>query len=138
MTEQKKTIAGGITLVGVIALLQAWPHLRPVLDWAWANLGVILGREQVQAVLASLAIGVLLGVVLPRWLCGDWTPYKTRAVTGMVCSAVTFAAALALVPTRIGFVYALLSAVATPTVSAAIRSAWYWAKPEAKPESLQP
>jgi hypothetical protein len=138
VTEQKKTIAGGVTLASVVAVLALWPQIEPAATWAMRNLGVILGREQVQAVLASLSIGVLLGVVLPRWLCGDWPPAKTRAVTGIACSLVTFAAALALVPNRIGFVYAILSAVATPTVSAAIRSAWFWMRPEDKPESLLP
>jgi hypothetical protein len=131
-------MAGGITLVGIVAVLQLWPHVQPVLTWVWTNAGVVLGREQVQAVLAAIALATCVGVVLPRWLPGDWTPARTRTVTGCASALLAFSAALMLVPTRIGFVYAMLALFAGPTVSAALRQVWYWAQPEAKPDSLLP
>lgn len=139
MTAKKKAAwGGGITLASIVAVLALWPQVEPLASWAINNLGVILAREQVQAVLASLSIGVLTGVFLPRWMPEDWSPAKTRSVTGLVCAGITFGAAIALVPTRVGTVYAVLAAVATPTASEAIAGIWYWLRPCAKPESLQP
>ena len=137
MTDQKKSIAGGLTLASVVALLALWPQVQPVVTWAWANLGVVLGREQVQAVLAAVSLAAFAGVALPMWLPGHWTPARTRTVTGIVTSLMALAAAAVLVPTRIGLVYAVLAAFASPTVSAALRQLWYWARPEAKPDSLK-
>ena len=137
MTDQKKSIAGGLTLASVVALLALWPQVQPVVTWAWANLGVVLGREQVQAVLAAVSLAAFAGVALPMWLPSHWTPARTRSVTGIVTSLMALAAAAVLVPTRIGAVYAVLAAFASPTVSAALRQLWYWARPEAKPDSLK-
>lgn len=137
MTDQKKNLAGGVGLAGIVALLALWPQVQPILAWAWANLGVVLGREQVQAVLAAMTIAVTAGVALPMWLPGDWTPARTRTVTGIATSLMALSAAVVLVPTRVGAVYAVLAAFASPTVSAAVRQLWYWAKPCAKPESLK-
>ena len=138
MSDQKKTIAGGLTLASLIAILGAWPYLEPVVTWAWANLGIILGREQVQAVLAAMALAVLSGAALPKWLPGRWEPARTKAVAGGVSAVLGLVAAFVLVPTRIGAVYAVLAAFASPTASSAVRQLWYWAQPAAKPESLQP
>lgn len=137
-THKTAGIAGGLTLAGVVALFAAWPTVEPFATWAIQNLGVILGREQVQAVLAAMSIGVLAGVFLPRWLPSDYSPAKTRAVTGLATSVMAFSAALGLVPTRVGLVYAVLAAVAVPTAADAIRGVWYWINPQAKPGSLQP
>lgn len=137
MSEQKKAMAGGITLASIVAVLALWPQLQPALTWAWANVGPILGRAQVQAVLAAVALAAFAGFALPRWLPGDWTPARTRTVTGIASALMALSAAVALVPTRTGAVYAVLAAFASPTVSAALRQLWYWAKPDAKPESLR-
>jgi hypothetical protein len=139
MTAAKKTGWTLASLVAAVVLVAgAWPQVEPIATWAMGNLGVILGREQVQAVLAAMAIGVLAGVFLPSWLPPHYTAARTRAITGLVTSAMAFSAALGLVPTRVGLVYAVLAAVATPTASAAVRAVWYWARPCAKPASLQP
>ena len=139
MSEQKKAVAGSVTILAVLAAIGAgWGYVEPALTWGIRNLGVILGREQVQAVLAAMALAVFAGAALPRWLPGEWPPARTRAITGLTSAALALAGALILVPTRIGFVYAVLAAVASPTVSAAVRQVWYWARPAAKPESLQP
>lgn len=138
MSENKKAMAGGLTVASLIAILGAWPHLQPALTWAMQNLGAILGREQVQAVVAAMAMAVFAGVALPKQLPNHWTPARTRAVSGITAALLAGIAAAVLVPTRIGAVYAVLAAVSSPTVSAAVRMVWYWIKPEAKPESLQP
>lgn len=139
MTAQKKAgMASGITLAGIVAVLAIWPQVQPVATWAWANLGIVLGREQVQAVLAAVALATFAGVVLPKLLPSQWAPARTRTVTGLVSALLALIAAAVLVPTRIGAVYAVLAAFASPTVSAAVRQVWYWARPCAKPESLQP
>lgn len=139
MSEQKKTVAGGVTiLAALVAIGSGWGYVEPALTWGIRNLGVILGREQVQAVLAAMSLAVFAGVALPRWLPGDWPPAKTRAVAAGAAALLALCAAVVLVPTRIGAVYAVLAAFASPTVSAGIRQAWYWARPDATPESLQP
>lgn len=138
-TEKKASLAGGITLLALLAAIgTGWGHIEPAMTWAVKNLGVILAREQVQALLASSALGVSAGAWLPHLLPHDWPPARTRLVTGLIGSALTFAAALALVPTRVGFVYACLAASATPTASQAIAGLIYWLKPCAKPASLVP
>lgn len=141
MTDTQKKAAGW-TLASIVAAVVlvagAWPQVEPIATWALQNLGVILGREQVQAVLAAMSIGVLAGVFLPRWMPGDYTPGKTRTIVGLTTGAMAFCAALLLIPTRVGLVYAVLAAVATPTASDAIRGIWYALKPCAKPASLQP
>lgn len=137
-TDKKTTIGTGLTLASLVTLLALWPQVQPILAWAWANLGVVLGREQVQAVLAAVALAAFAGVALPRWLPGRWTPTRTRTVTALTAALLALAAAAVLVPTRVGAVYAVLAAFASPTVSAAVRQVWYWARPCAKPESLQP
>lgn len=135
MTSEKKAgWTAGITIASIAAVLGLWPHAMPILDW----LAPIFARDQVQAVLAALAGGGLLGVPLPHLMPRTWTPARTLVVTGLACALLAFSVALALVPTRVGFVYAVLAAVATPTVSRAIAGAWYALRPAARPESLQP
>lgn len=135
MTTEKK--AAGLTLAGlvaaVIAVAGVWPHILPALNW----LAPIFAREQVQALLASSALGVSAGAWLPHFMPKGWPPARTRLVTGLIGAALTLAAALVLVPTRIGFVYACLAASATPTASQAIAGLIYFLRPCAKPESLK-
>jgi len=139
VTAQKKT---GYTLAGIVGavvlVFGAWPTIQPAADWAFRNLGVILAREQVQACLAATAAGQFLGVPLPHLLPSRWEPARTRMVAGFACAVAAFAVALALVPTRTGFVYAAITAFASPTVSQLIGGLMYWLRPAAKPESLQP
>jgi hypothetical protein len=137
--NQKKTGWTLASLVAAVVLVAgAWPQVEPVATWAMRELGVIFGREQVQALLASSAIGVLAGTWLPHLLPHHWSAPRTRLVTGLAGAALTFTAALVLVPTRVGFVYAMLAASATPTASQALAGLIYWLKPCAKPGSLQP
>ena len=139
MTDTKKT---GLTLASIVAAVilagSAWPTIEPALTWAFNTLGVIFGREQVQAVLAACTIGVMLTASLPHWLPGNWHPARTRAIAGIVGFVLTFAAALVLVPTRYGAVYAVLAALATPTAAQVVGGITYWLRPCAKPASLKP
>lgn len=134
MTTERKAVWAGWSVATIATVLALWPHAMPWLEW----LAPILGREQVQAVLAALAGGVLLGVPLPHLLPKDWSPARTLVVTGFACAGLAFAVAVALVPGRVGFVYAVLAAVATPTVSRALAGLVYALRPATKPESLQP
>ena len=140
MTTEKK--AAGLTLAGLVAAVilagTAWPSLEPVLTWVVRNLGLVFAREQVQALLASSALGVSAGAWLPHLMPKRWDAPRTRLVTGLIGAALTFAAAMTLVPTRTGFVYACLAASATPTAAQLVAGLIYWLKPCAKPASLQP
>lgn len=137
-TTTKNGLKAGLSLAGIVAVLGLWPHAMPILDWLMKNAGVILEREQVQAVLAAIAMGTFLGAPLPHIMPAHWSPAKSKAWSGLMCVVAAFTVAWTLVPTRIGFVYAAISAVATPTVSSALMGVWYWLKPQMKPESLQP
>jgi hypothetical protein len=139
MTNHKNAgLAGGITLASIAAafvlVAGAWSQGGPLIR----DIGAILAREQVQAVLSALAGGVLLGAWLPHVLPKHWSPARTQLVTGAACSLLTLTAAALLVSTRTGAVYAVLAAVATPTVSRSAAGLIYWLKPCVKPESLQP
>lgn len=140
MTAKTKAAwGGGITLLALLAAIgTGWGHIEPAMTWAVKNLGLVLAREQVQAVLAATAAGQFFGVPLPHFLPSHWTPARTRVVSGLACAAVAFAVALTLVPTRYGFVYAAIVAFASPTVSQLIGGLVYLIRPCAKPESLQP
>lgn len=138
MTGKKKAGWTGITLAGLVAFAVAWPQIQPVADWALRNLGIILGRDQVQAVMVASAIGVFVNASLPHALPGKWSPGLTKGLAGWTGFALTLAAALALVPTRVGFVYAMLAASATPSASQAVMGLLYWLKPCARPASLKP
>lgn len=144
MTDSKKkaAIGSGITLAGLVLLATqwqtVWTGVEPTLTWLVKNVGIILGREQVQAVLASLAGGLAAGAWLPHVLPGTWSPARTRSVAYGVAALLTLATAWALVPSRIGFVYALLAAVASPTLAMGASGLIYLLKPCSKPESLQP
>lgn len=140
-TDQKKTagmVVGGAGIAGLFALAAAWPQVQPVADWAMQNLGVIFGREQVQAVLAAWAGGIAAGGWLPHLLPVSWPPARTRVVAGAVCAVITAVIAGFLIPTRIGAVYAFMAAVASPTVAQMITGVQYWLFPATKPQSLQP
>jgi hypothetical protein len=139
MTVAKKTGYTLASLVGAVVLIfGAWPTIEPAANWLINNLGFILAREQVQAVLAASAAGVFLGVPLPHLLPSKWHPATTRLVAGFICALTTFAVALALMPTRTGFVYAFITAVASPTVAQLTAGLFYLIRPAFKPESLQP
>ena len=127
------SIGSGVSVAAVIAVLGIWPHLVPMLNW----LLPILEREQVQAVLAALAGGAALGAVMPYILPKMWPPGRTRFVSGAASAVFSFAIAYTLVFTKIGFVYAMITGVASPTVAQGLMGMFYWLRPCAKPESLQ-
>lgn len=138
MTEAKKT---GLTLTAIVAAVilagSAWPAVEPALTWTVKNLGAIFAREQVQAVVAAITGGVLLGGVIPHFLPDAWLRARTKMVSGLACGLFALAIAAVLVPTRYGAVYAVLAAVAAPQVTRWLSGLTYWLRPAAKPGSLQ-
>lgn len=138
MTTQKKTQVTMVSLLAVLAAVGAgWGYLEPMFTWAFDKMGAMFAREQVQAVLASCTIGVILNASLPHWVPSSWNPVKTRGWAGVLGFIATMIAAIVLVPTKFGVVYAFLSALATPTAAAALGTITYWLRPCAKPESLK-
>lgn len=111
-TEQKRArwaigVGTVATLGGLFAL---WPQVQPILDWSITNLRVVLMRDQVHAVLLSIGAGVALTIGLP-WLAAwnEFTPERTRTRLRWYSGGMAFAVAWAMVPDRVGFVYAVLS-----------------------------
>lgn len=135
-TEKKAGLAGGITVVGVIALLSIWPKLVPVLEW----LAPILRMDGVQNVaLAWLAAAFTLPLpwVLPAWTKPIWTKTFAAALAAVV--AVTTAMVLAWPVTRTEVVFALFMAgMGSITINMVVVEVFLHLKPCAKPGSLQP
>lgn len=135
-TEKKAGLAGGITVVGLIALLSVWPHLRPVLEW----LAPILRMDGVQNVaLAWLAAAFTLPLpwVLPPSIKPIWTKTFAAALAAVV--AVTTAMVLAWPVTRTEVVFALFMAgMGSITINMVVVEVFLHLKPCAKPGSLQP
>lgn len=144
MTTNKKRAAwgGGITLAGIVLLATQWQTIwtgvEPTMSWLVKHGGSVLAREQVQAVLASTFGGLAAGAWLPHVLPGRWSPTRTRSTAYALAALLTLATAWGLVPTREGFVYALLAALASPTLGMVASQVLYLIRPCAKPESLQP
>ena len=135
-TEKKAGLAGGITLAGIVAVLMAWPHLKPVLEW----LAPIARMEPVQNVgLAWLAAAFTLPLpwVLPAWTKPIWTKTFAAALAALV--AITTALALAWPLTRTEVVYALFMAgMGSITINMVLVELFLTWKPCAKPGSLKP
>ena len=143
MSDPKKWWAGlGAALVPVAAVFAMWPTFEPALEWFVKTSILILERPVVQAVLVSMAIGVLLAGFLPHLhLLDNWPPSRTRAVTRGLCIAVTFAACYVLLnpvdsqQQAYALVYATLSGLASSAVWTTISNLLYRVAP--KPESLK-
>lgn len=135
-TEKKAGLAGGITIAGLLALLAAWPTIKPWLEW----LAPIFQREAVQHVaLAWLAAAFTMPLpwVLPAWTKPIWT--KTFAAALAASVAVTTALALAWPVTRTEVVYALFMAgMGSITINMVVTEIFLAWKPCAKPASLKP
>jgi hypothetical protein len=102
---------GGVAgIASILGLLTFWEDARPLADWLIFNLRVILARPQVEAVLLSIGAGVALTLGLP-WLAAwnEFTPERTRTRLRLYAGTMAFAVAWYLQPTRVGFVYAVLS-----------------------------
>lgn len=107
------------SIIAVLALVGVgWGHVEPMATWLVANAGIMLARPQVQMVLTSMSVGILLSGAIPHSPFRSvkaWSPDFTKAVTRGVCFAITFVCALALsnpandVEWRTAIVYALLS-----------------------------
>jgi hypothetical protein len=141
MTTQKKAglTAGGLGLGAlVLAIIGYWPQVEPILTWAVQNVAGFFTDDHVQAVLVAMLCASFLGILLPHVLPGAWPRRKSRLVSGLACAALATAVTAWLVPTKTGVVAAVLSFLAAPTVSVVLVEGYYWLRPSARPESLQP
>lgn len=140
--SQRKGWLGGISVAGlasVLGLLAFWPQAQPLADWLIFNLGAIWARPQVEAVVLGILVGpaVTLGLpwMLPGWYCGETTRTRLRLYAG----GMAFAVAFALVPTRLGFVYAVLTGLSGTQVGMTVlRLVQRLAPPSLVPQSLSP
>jgi peptidoglycan/LPS O-acetylase OafA/YrhL len=129
-------------VAGLAAIFAFWPSFEPALDWFIKNSAIILERPQVQAVIASIAIGVMLAGFLPHVVPGRWPAETTKALTRLVCFLVTGICAYFLanptnpVESRTALIYALLAALASAQVWTTLSGLLYRVAP--KPESLKP
>jgi len=140
--DKPKLFASLLSVVTALAGIFAfWPSFEPALDWFVRNSAIILERPQVQAVIASMMIGVLLAGFLPHIVPGKWPSEKTQALTRLVCFLVTGICAYVLanprdaVEMRTALIYALLAALASAQVWTTMSGLIYRVAP--KPESLK-
>lgn len=143
MTDsQRKGWLGGISVVGVagvLGLLKFWPEAQPLADWLLFNLGAMWARPQVEVIVLAVLMGpaITLGLpwLLPDWYCGE----KTRTRLRLYAGGMSFAVALLLVPTRLGFVYAVLVGLAgTQLGMTAMRLMQRLLPHDSMPPSLKP
>lgn len=134
--------AGILSVVaGLAAIFAFWPSFEPALDWMIKNCVIILERPQVQAVLVSMTIGVLLASGLPHVAPDRWAASRTKALTRLVSFLVTGVCAYYLanptnpVEARTALIYALLAALASAQVWTTLSGLVYQVAP--KPESLK-
>lgn len=129
------------TVTALAGIFAFWPTFEPALDWFIKNSAIILERPQVQAVLGSMTIGVLLAGFLPHVAPGHWPMEKTKALTRFVSFLVTGICAYYLaaptnpVEVRTAMIYALLAALASAQVWTTLSGLLYKVAP--KPESLK-
>lgn len=132
-------------ITALAALFALWPNFEPALDWFVRTSALILLRPQVQAVLASIAVGVLLAGLLPHVPLPWWQRRPsgtTKAVTRFLCVLVTFAACMALSDPHSAFeqrsalVYSTLAAFASSAVWTTLSGLLYRVG-NLKPESLK-
>lgn len=140
-TRKAKKTAWFATLAtaGLVAAQwkSVWEGIEGTMTWVVENLGDILARDQVQAVLVAVALATFVGSTLPKYMNKNWTPTRTTNIVALISGIVAFSTAWYMVFTQNGFVYALLAGFAGPKVSEQLRDFWYWLKPKAKPESLK-
>lgn len=144
MTEEKKTLTAWLVSLGATAAAIGvfWQHIEPMATWFVTNSGIILQRPQVQAVITSMVIGVLLAGALPHILPGRFDAGLTKALTRLLCVVVTFACAYWLtdpqndVERRTAMIYALMSALSASAIWTTVSGLVY--RVAGKPESLKP
>lgn len=140
--DKSKWLASALSVVTALAGIFAfWPTFEPALDWFVKTSSLILGRPQVQAVIASITIGVMLAGVLPHVAPDNWPSSRTKALTRLVSFLVTgvcayyLAAPINPVDQRTALIYALLAALASAQVWTTLSGILYKVAP--KPESLK-
>lgn len=144
MTAESKTLTAWLTTIGAIvaAVGLGWGQIEPLATWLVANLGIILQRPQVQAVLTSMTIGVLLAGLLPHVLPGRLEAATTKTLTRLLCVVVTFGCAYWLtdpqndVERRTALIYAFMSSLAASAIWTTLSGLVYRVAP--RPESLKP
>lgn len=130
---------GGVAgIASILGLLAYWPQAQPLADWLIFNLGAIWARPQVEVIFLSVLMGpaITLGLpwLLPGWYCGETTRTRLRLYAG----GMSFAVAFALMPTRLGFVYAVLVGLAGTQIGmTALRLVQRVVPPRAVPDSLK-
>lgn len=143
MTDsQRKGWLGGLSvagIAGILGLLTYWPQAQPLADWLIFNLSAIWARPQVEVIVLAVLMGpaITLGLpwLLPGWYCGETTRTRLR----LYACGMSFAVAFALMPTRLGFVYALLIGLAGTQIGmTALRVLQRFVPPSAVPDSLKP
>lgn len=141
------TLKAWLTGLGTILALVgvAWSKIEPMATWLFANAGIVLLRPMVQAVLTSMAVGILIaGTVphLPLRRVRAWPPDFTKTMTRLACIVITFSCALVLmnpqndVEWRTSFVYAMLASGSASATWTFLAGLLYKAE-SLRPESLK-
>lgn len=134
------------TATAILGLFAFWDKgVGAAATWFIDTSALILLRPQVQAVLTSIAVGVLLAGFLPHvplpWV-QRLQPSTTKALTRLVCVLVTFSTCMALsdpqnpFETRSALVYATLAALSASAAWTTLAGLIYRFQ-HIRPESLK-
>lgn len=125
-------IAAGLTL-----LVPFWPQFQSIAGFIAFNLRVLMLVPFVQHGFMATAMGTAFCLALPWWLPGHFTSARAQSSVRVLGAAFSFTVALALDPSRIGFIFAVFCGFSGPMVGMAVIRQLMACKWLPKPTSLQ-
>jgi hypothetical protein len=112
MPETGPVSTRGLTIGGISAALAMLAAYTGQIDYLRDAVAEWLRYPQLRAVLVGMAIGCAFSAWVPYVLGKAFSSHRARAYMRFGSSVLTFGAAWSLQPTRLGFYYALLAALA--------------------------
>jgi hypothetical protein len=116
----------------------AWPHVQPFAEWILFNLQVLIRVPFVQNGLLATAMGTAFCLALPWWLPGHFTTSRAQSSVRVLGAAFSFMVAMALDPSRTGFIFAVFCGFSGPMIGMALIRRLMACRWLPTPASLQP
>lgn len=115
-----------------------WPQIQPVAEWILFNLKVIAHVPFVQHGIFATAMGTAFCLALPWWLPGHFTTARAQTSVRLLGAAFSFTVALALDPSRVGFIFAVFCGFSGPMLGMVLIRQLMACRWLPQPMSLQP
>jgi hypothetical protein len=97
-----------------------WPQIQPIAEWVLFNIQVLLSVPFVQNGMLATAMGTAFCLALPWWLPGHFDSARSQSSIRILGAAFSFTVALALDPSRVGFIFAVFCGFSGPMVGMAV------------------